>query len=82
MVDSQEEAFEVQAVVDTEVEAYAMVEFKVQEYAVAATTVPLATLPGNPRTEDMVLLGVEEEGMAETRYYPPFTTPCPPTSLP
>ena len=82
MMDSQEEAFQVWALLETQVEAQSMVESKAQYYAVAAATVTMSALLSNLITEEMVLVVEEEEGSTEIDCYPPFTTNFTPLPLP
>ena len=79
ITDLELEAFEVQALADTEAEAEEMVEADTEKYVVSNP--PFAALPSYPSTEETV---EEENFLAEKHYYNTPTTPTMinPPSLP
>ena len=74
MVELDSEDFEVQALANDDAESDAMFEVEAQEYVVSTYASPLASVPINPRTEDMA---EEEEVPVATHYSIPPTTPTP-----
>ena len=80
MVESESEAFDIQAL--SEVDPEKMVEVNTEESVVVAAAINLVALPSDPRMEETAEEDKEEEGPAETHNSSPPTNTFPPPSLP
>ena len=80
MVESESEAFDIQALLEVDPEK--MVEANMENSVVAAAAIKLVALPSNPTMEETVEEDKEEEGTAETHHPPLSTNTSPPPSLP